>query len=107
LLGIPGQDLIIENQSRTTFENAMYTKKIIDTLKLRPPFVLVTSAMHVPRAEQVFTKAGLPVIAFPSDYRVLNKKFYIDDYIIPENKHNQRLDIIFKRSYWHSWIQTF
>ena len=84
LLGIPKQDLIIENHSRTTFENAMYTKKIIDTLKLRPPFVLVTSAMHIPRAEKVFTKAGLPVVAFPSDYRVLNKKFYIDDYILPK-----------------------
>lgn len=84
LLGIPKQDLIIENRSRTTFENAMYTKKIIDTLKLRPPFILVTSAMHIPRAEKVFIKAGLPVVPFPSDYRVLNKKFYIDDYIIPK-----------------------
>ncbi len=84
LLGIPGQDIIIENRSRTTFENAMYTKKIIDTLKLRPPFVLVTSAMHVPRAEKAFTKAGLAVITFPSDYHVLNKKFDIDDYLIPK-----------------------
>lgn len=84
LLGIPQKDLIIENHSRTTFENAMYTKQIVDSLKLHPPFILVTSAMHIPRAEKVFTKAGLHVIAFPSDYHVLDKKFYIDDYILPD-----------------------
>ncbi|WP_018614566.1 YdcF family protein [Segetibacter koreensis] len=84
LLGIPGQDLIIENRSRTTFENAIYTKEIIDSLKLPPPFVLVTSAMHEPRAEKVFAKAGLPVVAFPSDFRVLDKKFDFDDYFIPK-----------------------
>jgi uncharacterized SAM-binding protein YcdF (DUF218 family) len=78
LLGIPGNDLIIENKSRTTFE------KIVDSLRLPSPFVLVTSALHVRRAEKVFTKAGLPVVAFPSDYHVLDKKLYIDDYIIPQ-----------------------
>lgn len=83
LLGIPATDLIIENQSRTTFENALYTKKIVENLNIKPPFVLVTSAMHIPRAEKVFAKAGLPVVAFPSDYHVLDKKFDIDDYIIP------------------------
>lgn len=84
LLGIPAGGLTIENRSRTTFENAMYTKKIIDSLGFRPPFVLVTSALHVPRAEMVFRKAGLPVIAFPSDFRVINKKFDFADYIIPK-----------------------
>lgn len=84
LLGIPVKDLIIENRSRTTFENAMYTKKIVNTFKLQPPFVLVTSAMHIPRAEKVFTKAGLHVITFPSDFRILDKNFDFEDYIIPE-----------------------
>lgn len=83
LLGIPASDLIIENRSRTTFENALYTKKIVDSLKIKPPFVLVTSAMHIPRAERVFTKAGLPVVAYPSDYHVLDKRFDFDDYLIP------------------------
>lgn len=84
LLGIPASDLVIENKSRTTFENAFYTKKIVDSLQLQPPFVLVTSALHVPRAERVFTKAGLPVVSFPSDFRVIDKKFDPDDYIIPK-----------------------
>lgn len=84
LLGIPSEDLIIENKSRTTFENAAYTKHIVDSLKLQPPFVLVTSAMHIPRAEKVFTRAGLQVVPFPANFRVINKKFNFDDYIIPK-----------------------
>lgn len=83
-LGVPAKDLVIENKSKTTFENAAYTKKIIDSLKLHPPFVLVTSAIHCPRAERVFAKAGIQVIAFPSDFHVFNKKFNFLDYFIPE-----------------------
>lgn len=84
LLGIPKSDLIVENQSRTTYENAVYTKKIIDSIKLRPPYVLVTSAMHISRAEKVFAKAGLQVVPFPSDFQVFDKKFFLADYFIPE-----------------------
>jgi uncharacterized SAM-binding protein YcdF (DUF218 family) len=84
LLGIPAGDLIAENQSRTTAENAAYTKKIIDSMKLRPPFVLVTSAVHIPRAQKVFAKAGISVIPFPSDYHVFDKKFDFTDYVIPK-----------------------
>lgn len=84
LLGVPAGDLIAENRSRTTFENATYTKKIIDSMQLKPPFVLVTSAIHCPRAQRVFEKAGMNVIAFPSDFHVFNKRFKFLDYIIPE-----------------------
>lgn len=84
LLGVPKEDLIVENRSRTTFENAVYTKKIIDSLKLRPPYVLITSAMHIPRADKVFTKAGFQVVPFPSDFHVFDKKFNFSDYIIPD-----------------------
>lgn len=84
LLGVPAQDLMIENRSRTTFENATFTKKIIDSVKLQPPFVLVTSALHIPRAKKVFEKAGVQVIPFPSDFHVFDQKFAFADYVIPK-----------------------
>lgn len=83
-LGVSREDLIVENKSRTTFENAVFTKKIVDSIKLTPPFVLVTSAIHCPRAEKVFSKAGLSVTMFPSDFRVFNKNFDFGDYIFPK-----------------------
>ncbi|MCW3108854.1 MAG: YdcF family protein [Segetibacter sp.] len=83
-LGIPANDIIVEDSSRTTFENAAFTKIKIDSLHLKPPFVLVTSAMHIPRAKRVFTKAGIPVIPFPCDYHVIESKLNFSDYIIPK-----------------------
>jgi uncharacterized SAM-binding protein YcdF (DUF218 family) len=82
-MGVPAEDVIVEDSSRTTFENAVLTKEKIDSLRLKPPYVLVTSAMHIPRAERVFTKAGVPVIPFPCDYHVINSRLDFTDYIIP------------------------
>jgi len=82
-LGVPADDLIVENSSRSTFENASFTKTKIDSMHLKPPFVLVTSAMHIPRAESVFRKAGLAVIPFPCDYHVIDSRPGFLDFIIP------------------------
>lgn len=70
--GVPAADIFVENQSRNTFENAVFSKKILDSAGLKGPFVLVTSAMHIRRAEQVFIKAGLPVTAFPANFTIMD-----------------------------------
>lgn len=82
--GLPAQDVIIENRSRTTYENGLYTKRIVDSLQLKPPFLLITSAMHIPRAIDVFKKAGIDVIAYPTNYTVIDRKFSFTDYFIPK-----------------------
>ncbi len=79
--GIPDSSIIAENISRNTFENAVNTKHILDSLKLSPPYVLITSAIHVPRATAVFKKAGLEVIPYPSAYTEIKQKFNINDLI--------------------------
>jgi len=45
--GIPPQDIIAENQSKNTFENAVNTKKILDSLQLPQPYLLITSASSI------------------------------------------------------------
>lgn len=66
--GIARDRLILEGQSRNTFENALLTREFV---KPRPGerWYLVTSAMHMPRAIGLFRKAGFDVIAYPVDYR--------------------------------------
>ena len=54
----PDSALIVESESKNTYENAVLLKKKLDSLKLKGPFLLVTSAYHMPRAEAVFRKAG-------------------------------------------------
>ncbi len=54
----PDSALIVENHSKNTYENAVFTKKILDSLHVQGNFLLVTSAYHMPRAMAVFKKAG-------------------------------------------------
>ena len=67
-----------ENQSRNTHENAIYSKKIIDTIyqqspdQQSKPWLLVTSASHMYRSTKIFEKQGIPIIAVPVDYQTAN-----------------------------------
>lgn len=54
----PDSALIIENESKNTYENAVFTKKILDSLQIDGNFLLVTSGYHVPRSLAIFKKAG-------------------------------------------------
>ena len=57
----------LEERSRNTVENALFTKALIDP-KPGERWLLVTSAMHMPRAVGVFRQAGFPVEAYPVDW---------------------------------------
>lgn len=81
--GVHDSDIIVESLSRNTFENAMYSKRISDSLHLRPPFILITSAFHMKRSASVFKKAGFQCIPFPCDYRITPQKFSLEDTVIP------------------------
>ncbi len=81
--GVNDSDILIESRSRNTYENAIYSKKIIDSLQLKPPFVLITSAIHMKRSENVFKKTNIDYISFPCDYKVNEENFSFDEYLIP------------------------
>lgn len=69
-LNIPKEHLFKETKARNTLQNASFTKQMLDSMHLKGPYILVTSAVHMPRAMKVFEKAGVPVIPFPSNYVV-------------------------------------
>ncbi len=66
--GIAADRIVLENRSRTTYENALY---LYEMLRPKPGerYALVTSAYHMPRSMGTFRKAGFDVIAYPVDYR--------------------------------------
>ncbi len=68
VLGIEPGRLTIESQSRTTAENAAYTRALVAP-KAGERWLLVTSGWHMPRAIGSFRKAGFDVTAYPVDYR--------------------------------------
>ena len=81
--GVKEADILLESRSRNTYENALYTKKIFDSLSLKPPYILITSAWHMPRSAKIFTKAGYQFIAYPCDYKVVPLNFSVENFVIP------------------------
>jgi uncharacterized SAM-binding protein YcdF (DUF218 family) len=68
-LGIPRERLILERDSRNTWENAIFTKQLVAP-KPGERWLLVTSAFHMPRSMGIFRKAGFDVEAYPVDWRM-------------------------------------
>jgi uncharacterized SAM-binding protein YcdF (DUF218 family) len=67
-LGISKDRITLEPASRDTYENATFTARLIrPTASQR--WLLVTSAWHMPRAIGCFRQAGMPVEAWPVDFR--------------------------------------
>jgi uncharacterized SAM-binding protein YcdF (DUF218 family) len=67
-LGVPPSRIMLESRSRNTAENAVYSKALAAP-KPGERWLLVTSAMHMPRAIGAFREAGFPVEAYPVDYK--------------------------------------
>ncbi len=67
--GISPERIVLETKARNTFENAVFTKKLIDP-QAGQTWLLVTSAYHMPRAMGVFRASGWTgVVAYPVDFR--------------------------------------
>jgi uncharacterized SAM-binding protein YcdF (DUF218 family) len=60
--------IILEMKSQNTYENGVFTKRMLDSLKIPPVIILVTSALHMPRSVAVFKKLGCTVYPAPTDY---------------------------------------
>ncbi len=69
MLGVPPGALWLEPRSQNTYENAVETKELLDPKGIRR-IILVTSALHMPRARAIFAKQGYDVIPAPTDYGV-------------------------------------
>ncbi len=66
--GLDDHRLVLEERSRNTFENAVYS---VALAKPRPgqTWLLVTSAFHMPRAVGCFRHVGWNPLPFPVDYQ--------------------------------------
>lgn len=73
-VGLDAGDALYEDRSRNTAENARFTYELAGP-KPGERWLLVTSAMHMPRAVGLFRHAGFPVIAYPVDFHV-NRDFF-------------------------------
>lgn len=70
--GLTEDQVIIEPESRNTYENARYTKKITERYGM-DRLLLITSAFHMFRAKGCFAEVGLGPDILPVDYEATLK----------------------------------
>jgi uncharacterized SAM-binding protein YcdF (DUF218 family) len=63
-LGVPSQALLLEQRSTDTLGNAVHTAELARRHGVRR-ILLVTSAIHMPRAQLLFRRTGLEVVPMP------------------------------------------
>lgn len=68
-LGVKESDILVEDQSLNTRQNAKFSHEILKKNTLVDP-ILVTSAFHMERAVLDFQKENVVVQPFPTDYMV-------------------------------------
>ena len=69
LFNVPQSAIILESQARNTHDHAPNVRSILQQRELPLEVVVVTSAMHMPRAVMVFESYGFTVYPAPTDFR--------------------------------------
>lgn len=83
--GVPAEDILIDSVSRNTYENAIESKKVLDQHPELKSALLVTSALHMNRAEGCFIKAGFTNMeTFTTDHFTGKERGYsFEQWIFP------------------------
>jgi len=78
-LGVAKSDMVLEVESRDTKDHPFYVRHIVKD----EPFILVTSAFHMPRAMRLFMKQGLVPIPAPAGPWKPAKEFWSPANLFP------------------------
>lgn len=84
-LGIPSEDILIETNSRNTYENAVETAKILKPNENKNSYLLISSAYHMKRSKACFKKQGFDVDIYVTD-RYAGKRIFSLDLFIPKSE---------------------
>lgn len=85
LMGVPDSVIILENETRNTYESAHEVKKILDALNYsKEECLLITSAFHMRRSVACYRKAEIGMDTFTTDFYAHQGRYYPDAFFIPK-----------------------
>jgi uncharacterized SAM-binding protein YcdF (DUF218 family) len=101
-IGIDDSKLIIENQSRNTFENIKFSKHILDSIGGQYPVLIFSSAWHLPRV-RIFTEHTMNSDFYPTNY-ISDKKrdFSPSNLLVPSASALSHFELLMKE--WVGYI---
>ena len=102
-LGVPREAIVMDDESRNTYENSRFTEKLLvgegGEGAAAPSVLLVTSAWHMPRACGNFAKTSLRVIPAAADFVTYNA-YYASrhwwDWVMPSPGNLDTTSFLFK-----------
>lgn len=103
-MGVPDSVILHEDFSSNTAENAAHAKAALRAKGLPGPYLLVTSAQHLPRAELLFRRHGLDVLGVPSAFIAGTEKFDFSG-IVPRLDVLLRWDVYIKETLAVTWYR--
>lgn len=101
VLGVDPKNIQLESGSQDTYHEAIYLKPMLKN----KPFLLVTSASHMPRAMALFQAQGMQPIAAPTQFLARNNQFSMMRYF-PNANAIMRMDIVlheYAGLWWARW----
>ncbi|HRR32966.1 MAG TPA: YdcF family protein [Kiritimatiellia bacterium] len=72
-LGVPAKKIVIESDSKNTYQNGLFTREKLKEIKAKR-VLLVTSAWHMRRSLLVFKHMGVEVVPAATDYEALTMR---------------------------------
>lgn len=96
---IPSGDIYIENLSKNTYENALFSAAILKKDFPGQKILLITSAYHMRRSMACFEKQGITVTPFSVDEQSGRGQYTPDKLIIPDVFYLEGWDKLI-----HEWI---
>lgn len=101
-MGVDKSDIILDEKSENTFEHTLYLKDMLKNNK----FILVTSAIHMPRAMGLFQKANFRPIPAPTNHHLVGKyHLFRMTSLFPNSENLEAIDKVFYEFYGYIWLK--
>lgn len=107
-IGIADSNIIIENQSRNTHENILFSQKILDSLGIQSKVLVFSSAWHIPRVK-LCLKNTMQADLFACNFLSDKKRDYSpSNLLVPTAAALSNTELLFKEwvGYVFYWIKV-